>query len=137
MFILKRYPKNPILTADKNIPWEAGSVFNPSVLKEGETFHLFYRATNDLKKDKIGGYVSSIGYASSSDGINFSKRKTPLIKPTEKYEMGLGCEDARVTKINDTYFIFYTAVEGIDVNKKVRIALATTKDLRKIIIKVF
>lgn len=131
--MLKRHPKNPILTADKNTSWEAGSVFNPNVLKEGKTFHLFYRATNDLKKHKSGGYVSSIGYASSSDGINFSKRKTPLIKPTEKYEIGLGCEDARVTKINDTYFIFYTAVEGIDASKKVRIALASTKDLRKVV----
>lgn len=130
--MLKRHPRNPILAADKKTPWEAGSVFNPNVLKENNVFHLFYRATNDLKKDKIGGYVSSIGYASSSDGINFSKRETPLIKPTEKYESGLGCEDPRVTKINDTYFIFYTAVEGIDDNKKVRIALATSKDLKTI-----
>lgn len=131
--MLKRYPKNPILTADKNIPWEAGSVLNPNVLKKGKIFHLFYRATNDLERNKIGSYVSSIGYASSSDGVNFFKRKTPLIKPTEKYEIGLGCEDARVTKINDTYFIFYTAVEGFDASKKVRIALATTKDLKKVI----
>ena len=131
--MLKRHPKNPILTADKNVSWEAGSVFNPNVLREENTFHLFYRATNDLKKSKLGGYISSVGYASSSDGVNFSKRKVPLIKPTEKYEIGLGCEDPRVTKINDTYFIFYTAVEGIDNNKKVRIALATSKDLKTVV----
>ena len=131
--MLKRYPKNPILTADKNIPWEAGSVFNPSILREGNTFHLFYRATNDIKKDRAGGFVSSVGYASSLDGKNFAKRKTPLIKPTEKYEVGLGCEDPRVTKIDDTYYIFYTAVEGIDTNKKVRIALATSKDLKTVV----
>ena len=128
--LLKRYSKNPILNLDKNISWEAGAVFNPHVLKEGKTFHLFYRATNDLKRNQVNGFVSSIGYANSIDGVNFTKRNTPLIKPTEKYEMGLDCEDPRVTKINNTYFIFYTAVEGIDDNKKVRIALATSKDLQ-------
>lgn len=127
---IERYNNNPILESDSNIPWEAGSVLNPSVLKEGENFHMFYRATNGIVKEQKGGYISSIGYAHSKDGINFTKRGTPLIAATESYEMGLGCEDARVTKIEDTYYIFYTAVEGIDKNKKVRIALATSKDLQ-------
>ncbi len=130
---LIRYSRNPILTSDKNIPWEAGSVFNPSVLKDGDLFHMFYRATNGIDKKIEGGYVSSIGYASSNDGINFTKRETPFIAPTEKYELGLGCEDARVTKVGDTYYIFYTAVEGVDKNKKVRIALATSNDLKTIV----
>lgn len=64
--------------------------------------------------------------------MNFNKRNIPLIKPTEKYEIGLGCEDPRVIKINNTYYIFYTAVEGAGDNKKVRIALATSKDLKTI-----
>lgn len=91
---------------------------------------MAYRATNDVKTTKKGGYISSIGYAESTDGIHFTRSEWPLIAPTEPYEIGLGCEDPRVTKIDDTYFLYYTAVKGIGKNKKIRIALATSRDFK-------
>lgn len=95
---------------------------------------MLYRATNDTQKrsNKLGHYVSSIGYALSHDGIHFRRRKYPLISPTETYENGLGCEDARLSKIDGTYYIYYTSVEGAGDSKQVRIALATSNDLGKI-----
>ena len=131
--VLKRHPTNPIFIKNPKVDWESGSVFNPNVLFRNNVFHMFYRATNDTKRTKRGGYVSSIGYATSKDGVNFQRKNKPLIYPTEKYEKGLGCEDPRVTFIEGDYYIFYTAVQGYDKNKKVRIALATTKDLEKIV----
>ncbi len=130
--LLKRYPNNPILSKNPSVDWESGSVFNPNVLYKNGVFHMFYRATNDIKKNKGGGYLSSVGYATSADGINFQRKDKPLIYPTEKYEMGLGCEDPRVIFIGNEYYIFYTAVEGFGRNKKVRIALATSSDLKVI-----
>ena len=74
--------------------------------------------------------VSSIGTARSKDGIRFIGRRR-FIFPEYPWER-FGCEDPRVTKLNDGYYIFYTALsiwpptaEGI------RVGLAITKDLKK------
>lgn len=120
---LKRHPANPILEKNPDNDWEAGSVFNPNVLYDNGIFRMVYRATN-------GEYVSSIGYAESTDGIHFKRFSNPLIVPDQEYEIGLGCEDPRVTKINNQYFLYYTAVRGIGEKKEVRIALATSKDFK-------
>lgn len=92
---------------------------------------MVYRATNDIRVEEINGYVSSIGYAESTDGIHFTRFPEPLISPDQEYENYLGCEDARVTKINDTYFLYYTAVSGTPDIYNVRVALATSKDFKK------
>lgn len=144
--VLTRYPV-PILQRNPANSWEAGAVFNASVLYDPATglHQVFYRATNDRHHAIPGKYRSSIGYGTSLDGIHFDRRPTPLIQADQKYEYdkepkdGLGCEDPRVTKFGDEYFIFYTAVqgpfnkEGTDlIVKRDRIALATTTDLENI-----
>lgn len=126
---LKRYHGNPILEKNPRVSWEAGSVLNPGVLYEDGLFRMVYRATNDIKRDEEGGYMSSIGYAESTDGIHFTRFPKPIISPDQEYEKKLGCEDPRVTKIGDTYFLYYTAVGG-DEDWEVRIALATSKDFK-------
>lgn len=127
---LDRHPENPILQKNPDRVWEAGSVFNPSVLYEDGVFRLVYRATNDIKNYEQGGYMSSIGYAESTDGIHFVRHDEPLISPDKDYESILGCEDPRITKIDDEYFMFYTAVGGTWEKWEVRIALATSKDFK-------
>ncbi len=127
---LKRYAGNPILTKNPKNHWEAGSVLNPNVLYDNGLFRMVYRATNDIKTDEDGGYVSSIGYAESIDGIHFTRFPQPLLAPDKEYELNGGCEDARVTKIGDTYFLYYTACHVDNGKWKVRIALATSKDFK-------
>lgn len=127
---LTRYSSNPILEKNPQNHWEAGSVLNPSVLHENGIFRMVYRATNDIKIKETGGYISSIGYAEGTDGIHFTRSSEPLIVPDQEYEIGLGCEDPRVTKIDDTYFLYYTAVKVVGKDKEVRIALATSKDFK-------
>ncbi len=125
---LKRYEGNPILTKNTNNHWEAGSVLNPNILYENGIFRMVYRATNDIKTSEVGGYTSSIGYAESVDGIHFKRFTKPLIVPDKEYERNGGCEDPRVTKIDDTYFLYYTAWRFVPGESKARIALATSKD---------
>jgi predicted GH43/DUF377 family glycosyl hydrolase len=127
---LKRYRRNPILEKNPDVSWEAGSVLNPSVLYEDGIFRMVYRATNDIQRSEDGGYMSSVGYAESTDGIHFTRFPKPLIVPDQEYEKKLGCEDPRVTKIDDTYYLYYTAVGG-DEDWQIRIALATSKDFKK------
>jgi predicted GH43/DUF377 family glycosyl hydrolase len=127
---LQRYENNPILEKNLQNHWEAGSVLNPSVLYDNGIFRMVYRATNDIDQEKAGGYISSIGYAESTNGIHFTRSSTPLILPDKEYEIGLGCEDPRVTKVDGQYFLYYTAVEGIGETMKVRLALATSTDFK-------
>lgn len=144
-FRLERYPNNqnpqPILTSRKEIEWEGSAVFNPSVIKDCGKFLMLYRTYPSLTKEKEpklhrpGNYlshqISYIGYAESKDGINFERRIDPFISPSEDFDK-YGCEDPRITKIDDTFYITYTAIDSPieDKSKKpnVRIALATTKD---------
>lgn len=127
---LKRFSGNPILINNPKNYWEAGSVFNPNVLYDNGIYRMIYRATNDIQIGKKGRYLSSVGYAESIDGIHFKRSQKPLIIPDQEYESILGCEDARVTKIDNTYFLYYTAVGGTGDDLRVRIALATSKNFR-------
>lgn len=53
--------------------------------------------------------LSHIRIARSKDGLNFEVDEEPFIYPCNQTE-AYGVEDARVTKIGNTYFITYTAV---------------------------
>lgn len=135
---LKRWQGNPVLVANVKNKWEAGAVFNCSVVHENNSFHLLYRAVasgfSPLPSGGYKNYISSIGYAKSKDGLHFERRKYPIIKPQYQWER-FGCEDPRVTKLNDTYYIFYTALSEpaySTTERGIRIALATTKDFKKI-----
>lgn len=125
---LKRFRGDPILERHHEHDWERGSVLNPGVLYENGIFRMVYRATNDVHPEIEGSYISSLGYAESVDGKHFERFEEPLLAPTERYESGLGCEDPRVTKLDDLYYMYYTAVGGHGHESKVRIALATSRD---------
>lgn len=130
---LERYSKNPILCPVKEHNWESNAVMNASVFLEGGKFHMLYRSLDTKKKILQSGKVfhySYIGYAESVDGVHFTRRPEPFIKPEFEWE-SLGCEDPRVTKINDTYHIFYTAItEGKESDLSVQIAGALTNDFK-------
>lgn len=53
--------------------------------------------------------MSHIGIARSFDGVNFKVDETPFIFPENKYE-SFGIEDPRITKIDNSYYITYSAV---------------------------
>jgi len=108
MFLFKRNSNNPILKPNPNNPWESRAVFNASVIKDNG-YHMVYRAFSDTQ-NWLGKQMalSEIGYAKSPDGINFTDRQ-PLIRPEMDWEK-FGCEDPRITKLDNEYFVFYTAL---------------------------
>ncbi len=131
----KRSDENPVLVPRVDILWEAQGAFNGCPVKDGKTIHLVYRA-NAVNRDVHGARMSlpTIGYAKSTDGVHFSDRQQ-LITPTEEWEM-YGCEDPRVTKMGDTFYIFYTALSKYPFRADgIRVAVATTKDFKKILSK--
>ena len=98
--------------------FECDGVLNPAVIKIDDTIHLFYRA---LAKDNY----STIGYCKlSSPMVLESRNNQPILYPQSDYEFQ-GLEDPRIVKIEDTFYLTYTAFDGVNALG----ALAISKDL--------
>src|SRR3989338_491425 len=132
--IIERFKKNPILTPDKNQSLEAEAVFNGCPVRKGNNVFLLYRAVSlihyhTLAKAKL--MVSDIGIAESKDGLNFYDRKR-FIFPEHEWER-FGCEDPRITKLDNKYYIFYTALSSWPPRTEhIKVGLAISKDLKTI-----
>ena len=132
MVTTKRSKENPILYPEKDNNWESEAAFNGSVVKEGSTYTMVYRAlsVSHLFEDKRLK-LSTIGMAQSGDGVHFKKRRQ-FITPQEKWEK-YGCEDPRITKFEGKYYIFYTALSTWPPNAEgIKVAVAITSDLEHI-----
>jgi predicted GH43/DUF377 family glycosyl hydrolase len=120
-----RLSPDPILSP-RGDGFEAAGTFNPSVVKKDGKYVMLYRA-----QDHHG--TSSLGYASSDDGIHFHRRPEPVMVAEAPYEKGGGVEDPRLQKIGDTYYLTYTGynnVDGVAADKKdAQLCLATSTDL--------
>lgn len=98
--------------------FESEGVLNPAAIKVENTIHLFYRA---VAKDNY----STIGYCKLSTPVEIESRNdSPTLFPESQYEFQ-GLEDPRIVKIEDTFYLTYTAFDGINALG----ALATSKDL--------
>ncbi|MFA5986587.1 MAG: hypothetical protein WC819_04555 [Parcubacteria group bacterium] len=130
---VKRYPNNPILGPDRTHPWEAQAVFNGCPIRDEKGYHLLYRAQSSKQKHRQDTMeVSTIGHTFSEDGLSFTGERRQLIVPEKLWEQ-YGCEDPRVTKIDDTYYITYTALSDFPHTPKgITIGVATTKDFKTI-----
>ncbi|MCL5019772.1 MAG: hypothetical protein M1426_04805 [Patescibacteria group bacterium] len=126
----KRYSNNPVISPNKNNPWEKEGSFNCSVVEDNGKYIFLYRAISSLQNwQGTQMNVSTIGYADSTDGLNIENRKQ-LISPENIWEK-YGCEDPRVTKLDDTFYIFYTAISTWPPNPAgIKVAVAKTKDFK-------
>lgn len=107
-----------ILSPTKN-KFENLAVLNPGVYQDGEFVHIFYRAINKR-------HISSIGYAKLKGPTKVVERwDKPIIQKEFDYEKK-GCEDPRIVKIRDTFYMTYVAHDG----KNAITAYATSKDLK-------
>jgi len=110
--------KEGILLQKTQLEFENEGVLNPAVIRVGDCVHLFYRAVQK-------GNHSTIGYCKLDGPLNVTERwDKPFMVPEFDYE-SQGVEDARIVKIDDTYYMSYTGYDGTNA----RGALATSKDL--------
>jgi len=110
--------KHGIILSPTDKEFENNGVLNPGIYQEGNTVHILYRAVQE-------GNLSTIGYAKTEGPLKIVERLDyPIIIRDFDYEKQ-GVEDARVVKIEDTYYLTYTAYDGINALG----ALATSKDL--------
>ena len=121
MLQLDRSKVNPILVPDESNWWESKAVFNCSVLNDGKTIHMLYRAIGEYDN-----YVSRIGYASSNDGLSFTRRKEVAICPEVDYE-SYGMEDPRLMTIEEETYVTYVVLSNyVKNNPSISTALAKT-----------
>jgi predicted GH43/DUF377 family glycosyl hydrolase len=121
---VKRHSNNPILTKD-DIPYKVETVHNAGVTKFADKYIMLFRSHLDTGR-------SIIGIAESTDGFNFKARPEPFMVPSKEpvfaeYE-AFGLEDSRITFIEDTYYITYSAYS----KHGVRIGLAKTNDFQSV-----
>jgi beta-1,2-mannobiose phosphorylase / 1,2-beta-oligomannan phosphorylase len=119
MFI--RSNLNPILKPNLDNNWESRKVYNPGIIFFNGAYHMFYRAVG-----KGDDWSSSIGYAVSKNGENFSRFDEPLLVRENIFEMR-GLDDPRITRINDTFYMAYAAYDGITA----RLSVATSQNLKE------
>lgn len=144
---LKKSLSNPIMKP-RMYSWESQAVFNPAAVVLGGKTHLFYRALGD-------DGISRIGYACSSDGINFddrlfypvyflseaeeTKNHWPYTSPARPiYDRGLyssgggwgGCEDPRAVVIDGNVYITMNIFDGTNGWKwdSMRVAVISIKE---------
>ena len=111
--------KEGIILTKTDKSFENQAVLNPAVIREGNSIHLFYRAVRK-------GNHSSIGYCKLNTHMDVIERlDEPLLSPEFEYE-SQGMEDPRIVKIDDLYYLTYTAFNGVNALG----ALATSKDLK-------
>jgi len=112
------YEGNPILGPTEG--FQSKRLYNPSVLKEGERFIMFYRAETD------DGLTGRIGLAEGEDGFHFTCHADPVLTPGDDFDRG-GCEDPRIVKLGETYYLTY--VGNSHRYHVSNICIATSKDL--------
>lgn len=99
--------KEGILIEKTDHGFENEGVLNPAAIREGDYVHLFYRAVSK-------GNYSSIGYCKLMGPLTVEERlDTPVIFPQTEHELH-GVEDPRIVKIEDLYYLTYTAYDGVN-----------------------
>ena len=120
--IVKRYEKNPILTAD-DMPFACSGIYNSGVVKFDGKYLMLCR----VESIDISNYFIP---AISEDGYHFKVRKKPISlhkdEEFKKYTEEM-IYDPRITEIDGVYYICFAAHSS----HGVRIGMLKTKDFDK------
>ena len=104
-----KYSNNPILNLGLSGSWDDYNVSNQSVIKDGDIYKMWYEGFDGSKR--------YIGYATSTDGINWIKYSgNPIFYPgTENWENGLnkfGQLKPYVVKEDNTFKMWFTGISS-------------------------
>ena len=128
--LLLRVAEGPRETASGDV---AAAVFDPGTNRvEIRRWRRSDVGTNDPRVIEADGgtWLTSMSHlrvarSRGKDGLRFDVESAPALFPATPYE-SFGVEDARITRIDDIYWINYTAVS----EHGIATALASTKDFR-------
>jgi predicted GH43/DUF377 family glycosyl hydrolase len=128
---LERYEKNPILTPSGG-KWENLNVSNAGAVVHDGKVYLLYRAEGEDRRFGPDSWpVTRLGLAVSENGYDISWRSPEPVfdKDPDDPWCEFGCEDPRISKIEDNYYIVYTTMSRFGYTGD-RLAYATTRDFK-------
>jgi predicted GH43/DUF377 family glycosyl hydrolase len=100
--VFVRHPENPIVVPGL-FPWRRATVFNPGALYDEGRFYLYERAAGQLRP-----FHCAIGMLESDDGVHFAHTSDqPVFTPEMAGSKYGSVQDARVVRIDDTYYMTY------------------------------
>ncbi|CAG0947625.1 hypothetical protein ANRL1_04350, partial [Anaerolineae bacterium] len=118
---LIKNPTNPVLLPGSSGSWDSAQVWDPTVLKDGNTYKMWYTGRD-------GNGITAIGYATSSDGITWTKyngnpvipsdfffawnqiSSPTVIKENGLYRMWLSSRD---TYLDKTHIMYASSTDGL------------------------
>jgi predicted GH43/DUF377 family glycosyl hydrolase len=102
-FVFSKQAGNPIVTVGSTGTWDAGWVLDPNVIKESDgSYKMWYLGLS------AGLASEGIGYATSTDGINWTKYgSAPVMTPGSAGAWDAYLWEARVIKDGETYKMWY------------------------------
>lgn len=111
--------KEGVILRKTALDFESEAVLNPATIILNGVVHLFYRAVSK-------GNYSTIGFCRLKGPMEVAYRcDYPVLLPLGDRE-SKGIEDPRIVKIDEQYYLTYTAFDGFNALG----ALATSKDLK-------
>src|SRR5574341_1780643 len=119
----QKYPGNPVLNIGQAGSWDSRGAMSSSVLFNGNIYKMWY-----------SGYDGSswkIGYATSNDGINWTKPiPTPLISPNYALDGEIDAVNPFVLFDGNIYKMWYTSARSYSGsgNEVYRIGYTTSSD---------
>jgi len=120
--IVKRYPKNPILTAD-DMPFACSGIYNSGVVKfDGKYLMLCRVESIDISNCFVPAY--------SEDGYHFNVQKEPIRLPEDEEFKRYTEEmiyDPRITQIGNAYYVLFAAHSSFGV----RIGMLKTENFQE------
>lgn len=102
VFSIKRFMKEPVLDVGKQDEWDGKSISDPRIIKDGNTYFMFYSGIDNRGIERIGA-------ATSSDLLRWKKYKgNPILNVSKNNWDKISAARADIKKINGKIYIFYS-----------------------------
>lgn len=102
-----KHPK-PVLEVGTSIEWDNGFLEEPSVMKDGNTYKMWYCGYDAVVDANGTDGHANIGYATSVDGITRVKHtNNPILTTGVNAWDSISVQDPHVIKQNGMYFMWY------------------------------
>lgn len=110
----QKHPTAVLGVGDEN-EWDNCFLEGPSVIKDGTTYKMWYAAYDCAVTGETTDGKVNIGYATSTDGINWIKfTGNPVLTTTDGMWDGVYVQDPHVIKQNGRYHMWYGGADVED-----------------------